>query len=155
MHVLQVAINVHGCPCEDVHTWAQLVLKVLQVGHEETLGVGPDLVHDAIVLTKDEGKLVVVHLKLLFLEEDDLGALWNLNTDTGEAFGLTDQRHDLGVEVDIELVSVGVSDDERGEQTSLGLLDLNDPSLAPLILEVEERVGDAVVVSNLLNGLLA
>ena len=42
-----------------------------------------------------------------------------------------------------------MTDDEGGKEASLCLLDLNDPSLAPFILEVEERVGDAVVVRDL------
>ena len=153
--MLQVAIDVHRGPCEDVHTWAQLVLQVFQVGHEERFGVGADLVDDAVVLAEHKGELVVVHLELLFLEENDLGALRDLNSDTGEAFGLTDQGHDLTVEVDVEAIVAGITDDERGEKTSFGLLNLDNPSLPPFILEVEEGVGDAVVVGHLLDCLLS
>ena len=74
------------------------------MGHEERFGVGTDLVDNSVVLTKDECKLIVVHLELLFLKEDNLSALRDLNTDTGKAFSLTDQGHDLRVEVDVELV---------------------------------------------------
>ena len=63
--------------------------------HEETLGVGSDLAHNPVVFTKNELKLIVVHLELLFLKQDNLGALRNLNSDTGEALGLTDESHDL------------------------------------------------------------
>jgi len=154
MNVLEVSINVHRCPGEDVHTRAELVLEILEVRHEEGLGVGTDLVDDPVVFTEHKGKLVVVHLELLFLEKDNLGALRDLNTDTGKALGFTDQSHDLGVKVDVQFVVVGMSDDEGGEETSLGLLDLNEPSLSPFVLEVEERVSDSVVMSNLLDGLL-
>jgi hypothetical protein len=56
-------------------------------------------------------QLAVVHLELVFLEEDNLGTLRNVNTDAGEALGLTDEGQDLAVEVDIQLVVVGMSDD--------------------------------------------
>ena len=82
MDVLEVAINVHGGPCEDVHTGSQLVLKIFQVGHQERLGVRSDLVDNTVVLTQDEGELSVVHLELLFLKENNLGALRDLNADT-------------------------------------------------------------------------
>ena len=42
-----------------------------------------------------------------------------------------------------------MTDDEGGKEAGLGFLNLNDPSLAPFILEVEEGVRDAVVVRNL------
>ena len=48
-----------------------------------------------------------------------------------------------------------MSDDQSGKEAGLGLLNLNDPSLTPLVLEVEESVGDAVVVGHLLHCLLA
>lgn len=82
MDVVEVAIDVHGGPGESYHTWSQLVLKIFKVGHEQTLGVWSDLVHDSVVLTEDELELVVVHLELVFLEKDDLGALWDFNTDS-------------------------------------------------------------------------
>ena len=120
--------------------------------HQEGLGVGANLVNDSVVLAEDEGKFVVVHLELLFLEEDDLGTLRDLNTDTAEALGLTNQGHDLAIEVDVELVVVWVTDNKCGKKASLGLLDLNNPSLAPLILKVEKVVGDLVVALHLSHG---
>lgn len=149
--VLEVAIDVHRGPGEDVHTGTQLVLQVFEVGHQEGLSVGANLVDDAMVLTENEGELIVVHLEFLFLEEHNLGALRDLDSDTREALGLADKGHDLRVEVDVESVVAGVTDDEGGEKTCLGLVDLNDPSLSPLVLEVEESVGDLVVGSDLLH----
>ena len=145
MDMLKVAFDVHGCPGEDVHTRSQLVLQVFQVGDEEGLGVRANLVHDTVVFAKNEGKLVVISLELFFLKEDDLGALRDLNTDTREAFGLTNQRYDLRVEVHVQLVVVRVANNQCSKKTSLGLFDFNDPSLPPFVLEVEEGIGDAVV----------
>ena len=42
-----------------------------------------------------------------------------------------------------------MTDDEGGKEASFGLLDLNDPSLAPFVLKVEERVSDTVMVRDL------
>jgi hypothetical protein len=42
-----------------------------------------------------------------------------------------------------------VTDDEGGKEASFGFLNLNDPSLAPFILKVEERVSDTVMVRDL------
>ena len=149
MDMLKVTIDVHGSPSKNVHTWAELVLKILKVRHEEGLGVRADLGHDAVVLTENESKFVVVHLELFFLEQDDLGTLRDLNTNTAKALSLTDQCHNLRVEVDVELVIVRVTDDESGKETSLGLLDFNNPPLPPFVLEVEEVVSDVVVGLNL------
>jgi hypothetical protein len=85
-------------------------------------------------------------LKLLLLQEDDLGRLRNVNSDSAEAFGFTDQGEDLRVEVDIEAVVVGVTDDEGGLETSLCLLDLEGPFLPPEVLIREESVTNLVVL---------
>lgn len=71
--MVQIAVDVHGSPRQRDHARAQLVLEVLQVRHQETLGVGADLVHDAVVLSEHEVQLVVVHLELVFLEQHYLG----------------------------------------------------------------------------------
>lgn len=73
VHVMQVAVDVHGSPGEGDHAWPELVLKVFQVRHEQTLSVGADLVDNTVVLTQHEVQLCVVHLKLVLLEKDDLG----------------------------------------------------------------------------------
>ena len=99
-------------------------------------------------------KFVIVGLELLFLEKNNLCTLRDLNTDTGEAFGFSNEGKDLSIEVDVQLVVVGMSDDEGGEKTCFCLLNFNNPSLAPFILEVEQSVGDTVVVGNLLHWLL-
>ena len=145
VHVLKVAIDVHRCPGQDVHAWAKLVLEVLKMRHEQRLGVRADPADDTLIFSKHEGKLVVVHLKLLFLEQDNLGALGDLDADTAKAFGLADKSHDIGIKVHAESVVVRVTDDESGEKTCLGLVDLIDPSLPPFVLEVEEVVSDVVV----------
>ena len=79
MNMVQVAINVHGSPSESDHTWAELVLKIFKVRHEERLGVGTNLVDDSVVLSEDELKLILVGLELVFLEQNNLGTLWDVN----------------------------------------------------------------------------
>ena len=132
-----------------------IMMMVIKVRNEQTLGVWSDLVYDSIVLAKDELELAVVRLELLFLEENDFGTLWDLNADTGQAFGLSDEGEDLRIEVDVQLVVIWMSDNESGKKTSLCLLDLNNPSLPPFIFKVEQSVCDSVVVSDLLHGLLS
>ena len=142
---MKVAINVHGGPGQGDHAGAELVLKILQVRHEQALGVRPDLVDNSVVLSQDEVQLAVVHLELVFLEEDNLGTLRNVNTDAGEALSLTNEGQDLAVEVDIQLVVVGMSDDESGLESSLGLLNLMSPLLSPEVLEGEQGVAGLIV----------
>jgi len=124
------------------------------VRHQKRFGVGTDFVHNTVVFTEDEGKFSVVHLELFFLKEDDLSTLRDFDSNARQAFGLTNQCHDLRVEVHIEFVVVGMTNDQGGKETGLGLLDFNDPSLSPLILEVEESVGDTIVVLYLLHSFL-
>jgi len=96
-------------------------------------------------------ELVVVVLKLLFLEEHNLGGLRDINSNSGQALGFSDEGKDLGVEVDVKLHVVGVTNDKSGLETSLCFLDLEGPLLAPKVLVREQGVTDSVV---LLNGLL-
>ena len=110
-----------------------------------------DLVHNSIVLSEDELELVVVHLELVFLEKDNLGALWDLNANSGQALGFSDESEDLRIEVDIKLVVLWVTDYKSGLKSSLSLFDLMSPLLSPEVLEGEESVSDLVVV---LQGLL-
>ena len=50
--------------------------------YKKTLGVWSDLVDDAVVLSEDELELVVVHLELVFLQKNNLGTLWDINSDS-------------------------------------------------------------------------
>jgi len=142
----KVTINVHGGPGKGDHTGAELVLKILQVGHQEGLGVGADLVHDSVVLAQHEVKLRVVVLELLLLQEDNLGRLGNVDSNTGEALSLTDESENLGVEVHVQTIVVGVTNDEGGLEASLCLLDFEGPLLPPQVLVREERVANLVVL---------
>lgn len=92
--------------------------------NKKTLGVWSDFVDDSIILSQDELELIVVHFELVFLEQYDFSALWDIDTDSLKAFGFSDQGKDFRVEVHIELVVVWMSDDESGLKTSLCLLDL-------------------------------
>ena len=131
VNMAQVAINVHGGPGESHHTWSKLVLKILQVWHEEGLGVWSDLVNDSVIFSEDKLEFVIVHFELVFLQEDDLGTLWDINSDSSEALGFSNKGKDLRVEVDVKLVVLWVTDNESGLKSSLGLLDFGSPLLSP------------------------
>jgi hypothetical protein len=145
MNVGQVSINVHRSPSQSDHTWSQLVFQIFQVWDKETLCVWPDLVHDPIILSQDKLKLIVVHLELVFLEEYDLCTLWDFNSNSGQALGLSDEGKDFRVEVDIQLIVLWVTDYESGLKTGLSLLDFSSPFLSPEVFEGEESVADSIV----------
>jgi hypothetical protein len=119
---------------------------------KETTGVRSDLVHDSDSLSDDVLELVVVVLELSFLEEDKLGTLRDLDTDTSEALSFTDQSEDLSVEVDIELQVLIVSDEESSLETSLSTVNLLLPFLSPHVFIGEKSVTERVVVSHVLSG---
>ena len=151
VNVVKVTIDVHRGPGESTHTGAELVLKIFKVRHKERLGVGSDLVDDAVVLTENELELVVVVLELFFLEEHNLGRFGNINSNSREALSFSDKSEDFRIEVDVELHVVGVTNDKSGLETGLCLLDLKGPFLPPEVLVREQGVTDSVV---LLDGLL-
>jgi len=107
------------------------------VRHEQALSVGADLVDNSVILSQDKVKLRIVHLELVFLQKHDLCALRNVDSDSGEALGFTDESKDLAVKVHIELVVVGMSDYQSGLKSSLCLFYLVSPLLTPEILEGE------------------
>lgn len=84
-------------------------------------------------------------LELLFLKKDDLGRLWNIDSNSGQALSLTNEGEDLRVEVDIETVVVWVTNDKSSLETSLCFLDLEGPLLPPEVLVREEEIGRAHV----------
>jgi len=98
-------------------------------------------------------KFVVVHLELVFLQKDDLGALWDINTNSSEALGFSNKGKDLRVEVDVKLVVLWVTDNESGLKSSLGLLDFGSLLLSPKVLKGEESVTNLVVHLDVLLGL--
>lgn len=153
VNMAQVAIDVHGGPGEGNHTWSKLVLKILKMWHEKRLGVWSNLVDDSVVLSENELEFVVVHLELVFLKKNNLSALWDINTDSGEALGFSDECKDLRVEVDVELVVLWVTNNESGLESSFGLLNLSSPLLSPEILKGEKSVTDLVVHLDILFGL--
>jgi hypothetical protein len=110
MDVVQVSINVHGSPGEGDHTWSEFVLQVLKMWDQKTLSVWSDLVHDPVVLSQDKLKLVVVVLELVFLEKHNLGTLWDVNTNSRQALGLSNKGKDLRVKVDVQFVVLWMSD---------------------------------------------
>jgi len=116
--------------------------------YKKRFGVWSDLVDNSIVFLKDELKLIIVHLELVFLEKDDLGALWNVNTDSRKAFGFSDKSEDFRVEVNVKFVVLWMSDYQSGLKTSFGFFNFMGPFLSPEILEGEESVTNLVVHLN-------
>jgi hypothetical protein len=98
-------------------------------------------------------KLVVVHLELVFLQKDNFGALWDINSNSSEALGFSNKGKDLRVEVDVELVVLWMTNNESGLKSSLGLFDFSSPLLSPKVLEGEESVTNLVVHLDILLGL--
>jgi hypothetical protein len=152
--MVEISVNVHGSPGEGNHAWSKFVLKILEMWHKKRFGVWSNLVDDSIVLLQDELKLVVVHFELVFLEKDDLGAFWNVNTNSGKALGFSDKSKDLRVEVNIKFVVLWVSDYQSSLQTGFSFLNFVRPLLSPEILEGEESVTDLVVHLNESSGFL-
>ena len=83
-------------------------------------------------------------LELLFLQQDNLSWFGNVDSNTTQTFGLTDESKNFRVEVDIELVVVWVTNDEGGLETSFRFLDLDCPLLSPQILVREKSISDFV-----------
>lgn len=118
--------------------------------NKERLSVWSDLVNNPVVLSENELELVVVHLELVLLEKNNLGALWDIDTDSSEALSFSNEGEDLRVEVDVELVVLWMTNNKSGLESCFGLLDLGSPLLSPKILEGEESVTDLVVHLNVL-----
>jgi len=154
MNMVEISVNVHGSPGKGNHTWSKFVLKILEMWHKKRFGVWSNLVDDSVVLLQDELKLVVVHLELVFLEKDDLGAFWNVDSNSGEALGFSDKSKDLRVEVNIKFVVLWMSDYQSSLQTGFSFLNFVRPLLSPEILEGEESVTDLVVHLNESSGFL-
>jgi len=121
--------------------------------YEERLGVWSNLVDDSVVFSEDKLELVVVHLELVFLQKNNLGALWDINTDSSEALSFSNKGKDLRVKVDIKLVVLWMTDNESGLKSSLSLLNLGSPLLSPKVLEREESVTNLIVHLDILLGL--
>ena len=113
--------------------------------NQKGFGVWSDLVDDSIVLLQNEFKLVVVRLEFIFLEKNNLGTLWDINSDSGQALSLSDKGKDLSIEVDIELVVFGVTDNESGLKTGFSFLNFVGPLSSPEILEREQGVTNLIV----------
>ena len=115
------------------------------MGYEQALRIRSNFVNDSVVFSEHKLKLVVIHLEFVLLEEYNFGGLRNVNSDSGQALRFSDQGQNLAVEVHVQLVVVGVSDDERRLQPRLRLFDLVRPLLAPQVLERKQDVADLVV----------
>ena len=85
--------------------------------------------HDSLVFFQDVKKFVVVHFELFFLEKDNSGTFWDGNTLSVETFGLSDELHDVDIEVDIEFLLGFVSDDQSGLEGGFGSFDFLHPKI--------------------------
>jgi hypothetical protein len=137
MNVMKISIDIHGGPGKGNHTWSQLVLKILKMWHKKRFGVWSDLVDNSVILTEHKLELIVVHFEFVFLKENNFGAFWDLNANSRQALGLSNESENLRVEVDIELIVLWVTDYECGLKTSLGFLNFLSPFLSPEVLEGE------------------
>jgi len=122
--------------------------------HKKRLGVWSDLVDNSIVLLKDELELVVVHFEFVFLEKNNFGAFWNVDSNSGKALGFSDECKDLRVEVNIKFVVLWMSNYQSSLQSSFSFLNFVRPFLSPEILEGEESVTNLVVHLNESSGFL-
>ena len=113
--------------------------------YEKRLCVWSNLVDDSVVLSENELELVVVHLELVLLEENNLCTFWDIDTNSSEALGFSNEGKDLRVEVNVELVVLWVTNDKSGLESSLSFLDLSSPLLSPEILKGEKSITDLVV----------
>jgi hypothetical protein len=145
MDMEEISVNVHGGPCEGNHTWSEFVLEILEMWDKKRFGVWSDLVYDSVVFLKNELKFVVVHLELVFLEKDNFGALWDINTDSRKAFGFSNESKDLRIEVDVKFVVLWMSDYQSGLKTSFSFLNFMGPFLSPEIFEREEGITNLVI----------
>ena len=120
------------------------------MGGEQGSGVGPDLVHDTDALTDNILQLVVVVLELVLLEQHNLRALGNLDSNSSKALSLADERENLTVEVDIQLEVLVVTNEQSGLETGLGAVNFLLPFLSPHVLIREQSVSERVVVLDML-----
>jgi len=88
------------------------------------------------------------------LEEDNLGAFWDVNSNSGDAFGFSDESEDFLVKVDVELVVLWMSDDQGSLKSSFGVFNFLDPLLSPKVLIGEQSVTNLVIVLDSLLGFL-
>jgi hypothetical protein len=151
MDVVEEAINVHGGPGQRANTRAESAFEVIDVRSKERPGVRADLVHNTDSLAYDVLELVVVVLEFVFLEEHNLGALWDFNANSGKAFGLTDEGHDLTIKVDVKLKVLVVTDEESSLESSLCSINFLLPFFTPHVLVGEQGVTERVVVSDVLS----
>jgi spore maturation protein CgeB len=133
--MMEISINVHGGPGEGNHTWSKFVLEILKMWDKKRFSVWSDFVYDSIVFLEDELKLVVVHLKLVFLEENNFGALWDVDSNSRKTFGFSDESKDLRIEVNVKFVVLWMSNYQSGLKSSFSFLNLMRPFLSPKILE--------------------
>lgn len=103
--------------------------------HEKTLGVWSNLVHNSVVLLQHELELIVVQLELVFLEKYNFSALWNVNSNSGDALGLSDESQNLLIKIDVKLVVLWMSNDKSSLKTSLSVFNFLDPLFSPEVFE--------------------
>ena len=142
---LQVSIDVHRGPGQNIHPRLDLLLQDINVGLEQWVGYVSDQADDPGVLLDGVRQLAVVVLELLLLEQDDPGIVGDLEPEPLQVLGLLDQQEELLVKVDKEILRLWVLDQEGGLQASLGVLDGALPGVMPERLEFDESPRDPVI----------
>jgi hypothetical protein len=130
---------------------------------EKHSNVGTNFAVDAFVLLANKLQLVAVHLELLLLQQNNLGLIGDISTQTGQALSLSDQLGKVWAEVYEKLVSsflaaaiitpAVVLDKERADKTFSGLVDGHGPLLTPGEFVRVERNGNLASGGVLLNSL--
>ena len=98
-------------------------------------------------------QVLIIRLELALLKQDDLSRLGDFDAYTVQALGFTDQLQDLGVELDVQGLVLWVSNDERGLEPCLGLVNGVDSNMVPKVFEGHQGPRHLVVRYN--NSLVA
>jgi hypothetical protein len=140
--VLQESIDIHGGPGQSQHTGSELEFEIFSVRLEDISGDVLHLTQNSGVFSQEVVELVVVSLELLFLKEDNLGAVGDFLLVSLQALGFSDQFKDVQVKVDNKgssrSVVLLVGNDEGGLEALLCFFNIVLPVLeVPHLVDCE------------------
>ena len=145
LNVRDEGVNVHRRPRQRDHARPELVFHVGKVRTENDRRCGDHSGGDAIILRQCPLQLTGKCLEALFLVQNNLGILWNVQAHTFQTLGLANELEDVLIEIDVQLIVVGMANHQRRLKASLGLIDGLDPGLVPKKLECHQSPSDLVV----------
>ena len=90
----------------------------------------------------------MVGFDLFFLETQGQGRVWDLQVQLTQVLSFLYQLQDLRVKVDVELVGVGVADEERGLHATACRLHGAVPAAVIQHLKLHEHTSHLVVVTD-------